>query len=115
MGRSLRSFLALFFLLAGVRFLSGSDSMLTLFQQIGLGDWLRYVSGLSAISGGMLLLVPSRAIVGSAIATSLSLGALLLQAFMALGSPFMTVVLAFLSGSALVQAQLEQPIATQKR
>lgn len=114
MARSIRSFLAFIFLLVGVRFLTGNESTLALFQQIGLGDWLRYTAGLVAVSGGMLLLVPSRAIIGSAMATSLSLGALLLQAFMALGSPIVTVILAFLSGGVLVQAQLESPVVTRR-
>lgn len=115
MGRSIRSFLALVFILAGISFLAGSESTLALFQQIGLGDWLRYAAGLLAVSGGMLLLVPARAVVGSAMATGLSLGALMLQAFMALGSPAITVILAFLSGGALIQAQLEGPIATNRQ
>jgi putative oxidoreductase len=114
MARIIRSFLALIFILVGIRFLSGGDSSLMLFQQIGLGEWLRYFAGLFAVSGGMLLLIPSRAVVGSAIATTLSLGALLLQAFLALGSPFFAVLLAFLSGGSLVQAQLEQPVLTRR-
>lgn len=114
MARSIRSFIALIFILAGVRFLFGGDSALMTFQQIGLGEWLRYMAGFSAIFGGMLLLIPSRAVIGSAIATTLSLGALLLHAFLAVGSPFLTVILAFLSGGSLVQAQLEQPVATRR-
>jgi putative oxidoreductase len=114
MARSIRSFLALIFILAGIRFLSGSYSTIMMFQQIGLGEWLRYLAGVFAVSGGMLLLVPSRAVIGSAIATTLSLGALLLQAFLALGSPLFMVILAFLSGGSLVQAQLEQPVATRR-
>lgn len=114
MARSIRSSLALIFLLVGITFLVGTDSSVREFQQIGLGVWLRYATGFAALSGGMFLLIPSRAVIGSAIATTLSFGALLLQAFIALGSPFMTIVLAFLSGSVLVQAQLEQPVTTRR-
>ena len=115
MARSVRSVLALIFILIGISLLSGSESTSGLFQQIGLGAWLRYVTGFFAVSGGMLLLVPSRAVIGSAIATSISLGALLIQAFMAVGSPVLTVLLAFLSGGTLVHAQLDQRIATHRR
>jgi uncharacterized membrane protein len=101
MARSVRSFLALVFILIGIAFLLRSESTLGLFEQIGLGEWLRYVAGFSAISGGILLLFPSRAVVGSAMATAMSLGALLVHAFMALGSPVLTLVLAFLSGGSL--------------
>jgi putative oxidoreductase len=114
MARSIRSFLALIFILAGLRLFVGGDGTFTILQQIGLGEWLRYLAGAVAMSGGMLLLVPSRAVIGSAIATTLSVGALLLQAFLALGSPVFTVILAFLSGGALVQAQIEQPVATRR-
>ena len=115
MARSIRSLLALIFIVTGVAFLSGTESTRMLFEQIGLGEWLRYMAGFAAISGGMLLLMPSRAVIGSAIATTVTLGALLIQAFMAVGSPLVTVILAFLSGGSLVQAQLDQPIPTHRR
>lgn len=115
MARSIRSILALVFLLIGVAFLSGSGSTLGIFEQIGLGEWLRYVAGFSAIFGGLLLLIPSWAVMGSAVATVMSLGALLIQAFMAVGSPALTLILAFLSGGALVQAQLAEPVITHRR
>jgi putative oxidoreductase len=114
MARSIRSFLALIFILAGLRLFAGGDGTFTILQQIGLGEWLRYLAGTLSVSGGMLLLIPSRAVIGSAIATTLSVGALLLQAFLALGSPVFMVILAFLSGGALVQAQIEQPVATRR-
>jgi putative oxidoreductase len=115
MARSIRSLLALIFIVLGVAFLSGTESTLGVFQQIGLGEWLRYVTGFSAVSGGMLLLIPSRAVVGSAIATTVSLGALLIQAFVTIGSPVLTVILAFLSGGSLIQAELAEPITTHRR
>jgi len=103
------------FIVAGVAFLSGTRSTLGLFEQIGLGEWLRYGAGFSTVSGGMLLLIPSRAVIGSAVATTVSLGALLIHSFMAVGSPLVTVILAFLSGGSLVQAQLDQPVPTHRR
>lgn len=115
MARSIRSFLALVFILAGISFLVGSQSSFALFQQIGLGQWLRYAVGLFALSGGMLLFIPSRAVIGSAMATTITLGALLLQAFLALGSPLLTVILAFLAGGSLVHAELEGSVATHRR
>jgi len=114
MARSIRSFLALTFILMGITFLAGTQPVLRLFEQIGLGDWLRSTAGVFGIISGMLLLIPSRAVIGSSIATAMSLIALLIQAFLAVGSPIITVILAFLSGGSLVQAQLTQPIRTRR-
>lgn len=115
MTRSIRTFLALVFVVAGAAFLLGSGHTVDLFDQIGLGQWLRFVAGCLALWGGVLLLIPSRVALGSGLVTSLSLGALLIQAFISVGIPALTVILAFLSGTSLVQAQLEQPIRTRKR
>jgi putative oxidoreductase len=114
MARSIRSTLGLLFILTGMVFLAGTDSAVALFDQIGLGQWLRYAAGFSALSGGLLLLVRSHAILGSAIATAMSLGALLIQAFLAFGNPIISLIIAFLSGGALVQAELDQPVTTRR-
>ena len=52
---------------------------------------------------------------GSAIATVVTLGALLLQMFMEAASTVPALLLALLSGVSLVQAQLDQPVATRRR
>ena len=112
MTRSIRTALALIFAIAGGAFLLGAGQTVDLFDQIGMGQWLRFVAGFLALWGGILLLIPSRSALGSGLATALSLGALLIQAFMPIGTPGLTLVITFLSGLSLVQAQLEQPIAT---
>lgn len=115
MARNIRTLLAIIFGVTGLNFLLGTGQIVDLFEQIGLGQGLRFVSGLLALWSGILLLIPSRAVVGSAMATAGSLGALLLQAFLAVGTPAATLVIAFLSGISLVQAQLDAPITTRKR
>lgn len=115
MARSIRSALALIFILAGIRFFRGGESIAPMFQQIGLGEWLRYGAAFCALSGGALLLIPSRAVLGSAIVTVMTLGALMIQAFMAIGNPAPTIVLVLLAGGSLVQAQLAEPVTIQKR
>lgn len=115
MTRSIRSTLALAFIVTGIAVLAGAQTPLALFDQIGLGQWLRYLTGFAAVSGGLLLFMPSRAVLGSAIATVISLGALLVQSFMAVGSPVLMAILAFLSGGSLVQAQLDQPVTIRRR
>lgn len=115
MARSIRTFLGLVFIVAGGAFLLGAGQTVDLFDQIGLGQWLRLASGFLAAWGGILLLIPSRGALGSGFATALSLGALLIQAFMPIGTPGLTLVITFLSGISLVQTQLEEPIRTRKR
>ena len=114
MARSIRSSLGLIFILSGIVFLGGTEWALGLFDQIGLGQWLRYAAGFSALCAGLLLLIKSRAVLGSAIATAVSLGALLIQSFLAFGNPIFSVIIAFLSGGSLVQAELEAPVTTRR-
>jgi len=115
MARSIRTFLALLFVIAGGAFLLGSGQTVDLFEQIGLGQWLRLGTGFLALWGGILLLIPSRVALGSGVATALSLGALLIQAFLPVGTPSLTIAVTLLSGISLVQAQLEEPIRTRKK
>lgn len=112
MTRSIRTVLALIFATAGGAFLLGAGHTVDLFDQVGLGQWLRFVTGFLALWGGILLLIPSRAALGSGLVTALSLGALLIQAFLPVGTPGLTLMVTLLSGVSLVQAELEQPIRT---
>jgi len=115
MARNIRTLLAIIFGVTGLNLLLGTGQVIDLFEQIGLGQGLRFVSGFLALWSGILLLIPARAVVGSAIATAVSLGALLIQAFLSVGTPAATVIVAVLSGISLVQAQLDAPISTRKR
>ena len=49
--------LGLLFVVAGVVKLSGMAFMVELFASLGLGQWLRYVTALVEITGGVLLIV----------------------------------------------------------
>ena len=48
---------AVFFLVGGAK-LVGRHDMIVLFHDIGIGQWLRYVTGVLEVSGAALLLVP---------------------------------------------------------
>ena len=50
--------LAVVFLLVGGAKLIGRHDMIVLFHDIGLGQWLRYLTGVLEVSGATLLLVP---------------------------------------------------------
>jgi uncharacterized membrane protein YphA (DoxX/SURF4 family) len=50
--------LALVFALAGGTKLIGVPGMVTEFAQIGIGQWLRYITGVLEVSGAIGLLIP---------------------------------------------------------
>jgi hypothetical protein len=56
------------------------------FQEIGLGDWLRYLTGSMQIAGAVLLLIPRTAFVGTLLLGTTMVGAMLAWIFF-LGSP----------------------------
>jgi putative oxidoreductase len=57
-----------------------------MFQQIGLGQWFRYFTGVVEILGGVLVLVPGAAAVGLALLAATMVAASLIHAFV-LGHP----------------------------
>lgn len=57
--------LAAMFLTAGGSRLVGVPAMVSLFDLIGIGPWLRYVTGVIEVISGIALLVPSPAVFGA--------------------------------------------------
>ena len=96
----LRIALALIFVVVGFVKIPGSmhPMWVRLFERIGFGQWLRYVTALVEIVGGMLMLVPAATLVSVALLASTMVGALLVHVFV-IGIGFQTiVVLALLAG-----------------
>ncbi len=56
---TLRFAMVAVFVGGGIMKLAGTDVMVRLFADVGVGQWLRYVVGVMEILGGSLLLVPS--------------------------------------------------------
>lgn len=71
----LQILLAVAFLGAGFSKLSGAPPMVTLFENIGMGQWFRYVTGALEIVGAILLLIPRLSGVGALLLTGVMLGA----------------------------------------
>jgi putative oxidoreductase len=67
--------LAAMFLFAGGSKLVGAPAMVDLFAAIGLGQWLRYVTGAIEISAAVALLIPSAALFGALLLVPTMLGA----------------------------------------
>jgi len=100
----LRIALALVFIVVGFVKIPGSihPMWVRLFERIGFGQWLRYVTALTEMVGGMLMLVPSATRVSAFLLASTMVGALLVHIFV-IGTGVQTVVvLALLSGLTVV-------------
>ena len=67
--------LALMFLMAGGSKLAGVPAMVSLFDQVGVGQWFRYVTGIIELTGGIALLIPSAAVFGAMLLIPTMLGA----------------------------------------
>ena len=55
------------FLTAGSAKLAGDPSMVAVFDQVGIGQWFRYMTGAVEITGAVLILIPKAAILGAAL------------------------------------------------
>src|SRR5882672_7496019 len=62
----IQGLLAAAFLAAGGAKLAGVPMMVQIFDQIGMGQWFRIVTGLVEIAGAVALLVPGFAALGAA-------------------------------------------------
>lgn len=73
----LRALLTLAFVSAGGAKLAGVDMMVEIYETIGFGQWFRYLTGIVEIIGAVLLWIPNRQIVGSALLGSTMVGAVM--------------------------------------
>ncbi len=96
----LRVLLVIEFAGAGLLKLGGAEPMVQLFDEIGAGQWLRYVVGVLELAGAVGLLVPRLAGLAAAGLTGLMAGALVTQVVVLGGSPVLEVL--FLAASAAV-------------
>ena len=95
---AVRVLLAMAFLAAGVSKLTGAEPMVAMFAKIGIGQWFRYVTGLTEISGALLLLIPATGFAGAAILLATMVGAVITHLFVIGGSPVPPIVLGLLAG-----------------
>ena len=72
---TLQVLVALAFVATGSGKLLGSADMIALFDAVGIGQWLRYVTGLLEVLGAVLLIVPSTAAFGSVLLACVMAGA----------------------------------------
>ena len=78
---SLRVILTLAFIGAGGGKLVGVEMMVMTFDQIGFGQWLRYLTGLIEVLGVALLWMPRKQVIGAALLGGTMVGAVMTHWF----------------------------------
>ncbi len=71
-----QAFLALVCVSASWAKLMGKPEMAALFSAVGFGQWFRYVTGIFALTGAVLIMVPKMRRIGAALLATIMLGAL---------------------------------------
>jgi putative oxidoreductase len=91
--------LAVVFLMAGGSKLAGVPVMVSLFGQLGVGQWFRYVTGAIELTAGIALLIPSAAIFGAMLLIPTMIGAIIVNLFIVPASPVPPLVLLLLAAA----------------
>jgi uncharacterized membrane protein YphA (DoxX/SURF4 family) len=89
----LQSLAAVVFLLAGGAKLAGAAVTIVAFDEIGLGQWFRYVTGGLEVICALLLLILRAAAIGAALLAATMLGAIVTHRFIIGGSPAIAIAL----------------------
>jgi putative oxidoreductase len=76
-----QTLLALVFVGASWAKLTGNAQAVALFTAVGVGQWLRYVTGVLELTGAVLILVPKTRRAGAALLAIVMLGALTAHLF----------------------------------
>ncbi|MCD7059743.1 DoxX family protein [Pelagibacterium sp. HS1C4-1] len=84
---------AIVFLAAGGAKLVNAPAMVDLFEQIGIGQWFRYLTGLLEITGAVLILIPRQAFRGALLLASIMACAVLAHLFLIGGSALPALIL----------------------
>jgi uncharacterized membrane protein len=71
--------------------------MVSLFGQIGVGQWFRYVTGAIELTGGIALLIPAAAVFGAMLLIPTMIGAIIVNVFVVPASPVAPLVLLLLA------------------
>lgn len=94
---TLRAVVALPFLIAGSVKLVGVPAMVSLFHEIGLGQWFRYLTGGLEV-GGAILVFTRRWVLGALVLCCVAAGAIVTHLAVIGGSPVPAAILLALSG-----------------
>lgn len=73
--------------------MAGGADIVAAFDEIGIGQWFRYVTGGLEVICALLLLIPRAAAIGAALLAATMLGAMVTHLFIIGGSPAIPVAL----------------------
>lgn len=93
----LQGVVAAAFFAAGAAKLAGAAYMVQLFDQIGLGQWFRYLTGVVEVAGAVALIYPGLASLGGLWLGGTMVGAVLTHLFVLHTSPAPAIVLGVLN------------------
>ena len=85
------------FLSAGVFKLIGAEQMVGMFEQIGWGQWFRYVTGLIEISSIILIWTPNKQIFGAMLLVCTMIGAMITHIVLGFPGVSMAIILGVLA------------------
>lgn len=97
----LRVLLTLVFVGAGGAKLVGVEMMVMTFDQIGFGQWFRYLTGGIEVVGAALLWLPGKQVVGASVLGGTMVGAVLTHLLILGPSPVPAMVLGLLCSAVL--------------
>ncbi|MCO7231554.1 MULTISPECIES: DoxX family protein [unclassified Cobetia] len=97
----LRALLTFVFIGAGGAKLAGIPMMVETFDAVGLGQWLRYLTGVIEVSGAALLWWPNRQVVGASVLGGTMVGAVLTHWFILGPSAVPAIVLGLIAAVVL--------------
>ena len=89
----LKALLSLVFMMAGAAKLSGADEMIAIYEQIGIGQWFRYLTGCIEVTAAIGLLINKTSLYASAAFVRVMIGAVFAHLFLIGGSPIPALVL----------------------
>ena len=94
---TLQGIVAAAFLAAGLAKLAGAPFMVGIFEQIGIGQWFRIVTGVVEVIGAVALLIPGFASIGAIWLGGTMVGAVATHLFVLHSSPAAAIVLGLLN------------------
>jgi putative oxidoreductase len=103
--------LAVVMISVGLAKLTSVDSMVRMFQEIGLGQWFRVVVGAIEVAGGVLMFSSVYSAIGASLILMTMAGAILTHIFMIGGSGIPALVIGLLAALllALKRSEVVEP------
>ncbi|MGS1006074.1 DoxX family protein [Achromobacter anxifer] len=111
LSRGLRILAAVVFLAAGAAKLAGAPAMVQPFEQLGIGQWFRILTGIVELIGGIAVLIPATVFLGGLLLSATMIGALLAHSFVIEGSPVPALALLLLTAAIAWQQRPNGPAA----